>query len=63
VPYAGAKPFGSFLAFEKGTRCKSETASGNTRSNGYAPNPNPNPNPNRKKNQKIAACRSSYTGC
>ena len=37
VPYAGAKPFGSFLAFEKGTRCKSETASGITRSNGYAP--------------------------
>ncbi|WP_162184581.1 hypothetical protein [Pseudomonas fluorescens] len=37
VPYAGAKPFGSFLAFEKGTRCKSETASGNTRSNGYTP--------------------------
>jgi len=38
------------LAFEKGTRCKSETASGNTRSNGYAPNPNPNPKaPNKKK--------------
>ncbi len=45
VPYAGAKPFGSFLAFEKGTRCKSETASGNTRSNGYTPNPDPDPNP------------------
>ncbi len=27
VPYAGAKPFGYFLAFEKGTRCKSETKS------------------------------------
>jgi hypothetical protein len=27
------------------SRCKSETASGNTRSNGYAPNP--------KQNQKI----------
>ncbi len=39
VPYAGVKLFGSFLAFEKGTRCKSETASGNTRSNGYTPNP------------------------
>ncbi|MFP6833185.1 MAG: hypothetical protein VB998_15205, partial [Pseudomonas sp.] len=39
VPYAGAKPFGSFLAFEKGTRCKSETASGRTRKNGYAPKP------------------------
>ena len=46
VPYAGAKPFGSFLAFEKGTRCKSETASGNIRSNGYTPNPDPNPDPN-----------------
>ncbi|MDI2146032.1 MULTISPECIES: hypothetical protein, partial [unclassified Pseudomonas] len=34
----GQKPFGSFLAFEKGTRCKSETASGSTRSNGYTPN-------------------------
>jgi hypothetical protein len=45
---------------EKVTRCKSETASGNTRSNGYAPNPNPNPNP--KQNQNIAACGSSYTG-
>ena len=30
VPYAGAKPFGSFLAFEKGTRCKSEPASSHT---------------------------------
>ncbi|MEX5667856.1 hypothetical protein ABFV57_23620, partial [Pseudomonas neuropathica] len=37
----GAKPFGSFLAFEKGTRCKSETASGGNRSNGYAPKPKP----------------------
>jgi hypothetical protein len=78
VPYAGAKPFGSFLAFEKGTRCKSETASGSTRSNGYAPIPKPNPKPNPKpkskskskskskpkpkQNQKIAACGSSYTG-
>ncbi|TVT84802.1 hypothetical protein FPT12_06950 [Pseudomonas sp. H3(2019)] len=33
--YAGAKRFGSFLAFEKGTRCKSETDSGHHRSNGY----------------------------
>jgi hypothetical protein len=61
VPYAGAKPFGlPFRRLEKVTRCKSETASGNTRSNGYAPNPNPNPNP--KQNQNIAACGSSYTG-
>ena len=74
VPYAGAKPFGSFLAFEKGTRCKSETASGNTRSNGYTPNPDPDPDPNpnpafrcsttnaTRKNQKIAAFGSSYRG-
>ncbi|WP_285358866.1 hypothetical protein, partial [Pseudomonas sp. lyk4-R2A-10] len=33
----GQKPFGSFLAFEKVTRCKSETASGSSRSNGYTP--------------------------
>jgi hypothetical protein len=37
VPYAGAKPFGSFLAFEKGTRCKSETIFSRYRSNGYTP--------------------------
>ena len=38
VPYAGAKPFGlPFRRLEKVTRCKSETASGSTRSNGYAP--------------------------
>jgi hypothetical protein len=36
APYAGAKPFGSFLAFEKGTRCKSETIISRYRSNGYA---------------------------
>ncbi len=36
-PYAGAKPFGSFLAFEKGTRCKSETIRSRYRSNGYTP--------------------------
>ncbi len=43
VPYAGAKPFGlPFRRLEKVTRCKSETASGNTRSNGYAHKPNPN---------------------
>jgi hypothetical protein len=36
VPYAGAKPFGlPFRRLEKVTRCKSETASGVTRSNGY----------------------------
>ena len=41
VPYAGAKPFGlPFRRLEKVTRCKSETASGNTRSNGYAPQSN-----------------------
>ncbi len=38
VPYAGAKPFGlPFRRLEKVTRCKSETASGSTRSNGYSP--------------------------
>jgi hypothetical protein len=37
-PYAGAKPFGlPFWRLKKVTRCKSETASGNTRSNGYTP--------------------------
>jgi hypothetical protein len=35
APNGGAKPFGSFLAFEKGTRCKSETISSRYRSNGY----------------------------
>ena len=39
VPNAGAQPFGSFLAFEKGTRRKGETASRRTRSNGYVPPP------------------------
>ncbi len=38
VPYAGAKPFGlPFRRLEKVTRCKSETASGSTRKNGYTP--------------------------
>jgi len=37
VPNAGAQPFGYFLAFEKVTRCKSGTASSNTRRNGYSP--------------------------
>ncbi len=37
-PYAGAKPFGlPFWRLKKVTRCKSETASGSTCSNGYAP--------------------------
>ncbi|GLH38788.1 hypothetical protein RS1P1_30720 [Pseudomonas moraviensis] len=36
-PNAGAKPFGlPFRRLEKVTRCKSETASGSTRGNGYA---------------------------
>ena len=39
APNGGAKRFGSFWAFAKGTRCKSETASRHNRSNGYAPNP------------------------
>ena len=38
-PYAGAKTFGYFGAFAKVTRRKGETASRNTRSNGYAHNP------------------------
>ncbi|EJL99533.1 hypothetical protein PMI19_04067 [Pseudomonas sp. GM16] len=38
-PNAGAQTFGSFGAFAKGTRCKSETASGNPRRNGYTRNP------------------------
>jgi hypothetical protein len=57
VPYAGAKPFGlPFRRLEKVTRCKSETASGSTRSNGYSPNPP------KKPDQKIATFGSSYTG-
>jgi hypothetical protein len=35
----GQEPFGSFLAFEKGTRRKGETIGGRYRSNGYPPNP------------------------
>ncbi|OXR34911.1 hypothetical protein PSUM_03205 [Pseudomonas umsongensis] len=35
APSGGAKPFASFLAFEKGSRCKSETIGGRYRSNGY----------------------------
>ena len=35
APNGGAKPFGSFLAFEKGTRRKGETISGRYRSDGY----------------------------
>ncbi|WP_238543191.1 hypothetical protein, partial [Pseudomonas sp. GM78] len=31
----GAKPFASFLAFEKGSRRKGETIGGRYRSNGY----------------------------
>jgi len=38
-PNAGAKTFGYFGAFAKVTRRKGETASRNTRSNGYAHNP------------------------
>ncbi|OXR35230.1 hypothetical protein PSUM_04920 [Pseudomonas umsongensis] len=35
APSGGAKPFASFLVFEKGSRCKSETISRRYRSNGY----------------------------
>jgi hypothetical protein len=35
APSGGAKPFGSFLAFEKGTRRKGETIGGRYRTNGY----------------------------
>jgi len=37
-PDAWGEPFGSFLAFEKGTRRKGETASRRYRSNGYVLN-------------------------
>ncbi|RIJ12715.1 hypothetical protein DXT77_04405 [Pseudomonas sp. 91RF] len=37
MPNAGAKRFGYFWASAKVTRCKSETASRNTRRNGYSP--------------------------
>ncbi|MCU0074383.1 hypothetical protein N8H71_22550, partial [Pseudomonas koreensis] len=33
----GQKPFAYFSAFGKVSRCKSETASGSSRSNGYTP--------------------------
>jgi hypothetical protein len=57
VPYAGAKPFGlPFRRLEKVTRCKSETASGSTRRNGYSPNPP------KKPDQQIATFGNSYTG-
>ena len=36
-PDAWGEPFGSFLAFEKGTRRKGETLSGRYRRNGYVP--------------------------
>ena len=36
-PNAGAQTFASFGAFAKGSRRKGETASRNTRSNGYTP--------------------------
>jgi hypothetical protein len=36
APSGGAKPFASFLAFEKGSRRKGETIGGRYRSNGYA---------------------------
>ncbi|NWL18795.1 hypothetical protein DM828_05610 [Pseudomonas umsongensis] len=35
APSGGAKPFASFLAFEKGSRCKSETISGLYRRDRY----------------------------
>ena len=60
VPYAGAKPFGSFLAFEKGTRCKSETASGNTRTNGYAPKPQTQPPKNQIKRPQPSATPKQF---
>src|SRR3989344_408722 len=37
APSGGAKPFAYFLAFEKVSRCKSETIGGRYRSNGYVP--------------------------
>jgi hypothetical protein len=37
APNAGAKPFAYFSAFGKVSRCKSGTASRNTRRNGYSP--------------------------
>jgi len=68
VPYAGAKPFGlPFRRLEKVTRCKSETASGSTRRNGYSPDiastrrNGYSPNSRKKPDQKIAAFGSSYT--
>ena len=36
-PNVGAQTFGSFGAFAKGTRCKSETVSRSNRRNGYSP--------------------------
>ena len=53
VPYAGAKPFAYFSAFGKVSRCKSETASGSTRSNGYTPNPKDSEIPQKRKTAPI----------
>jgi hypothetical protein len=51
-PNAGAKPFGYFLASEKVTRCKSETAIRPTRSNGYAPTPQEHGRPKGRQDPK-----------
>ena len=60
APYVGAKPFGSVLAFEKGTRCKSETASGSTRTNGYASKPQTQPPKNQIKRPQPSATPTQF---
>ncbi|MBD0678408.1 hypothetical protein CGA21_07050 [Pseudomonas sp. PSB11] len=54
APSGGAKPFASFLAFEKGSRCKSETISGRNRSNGYV---------RRQPISHRASCDASHHRC
>ncbi len=54
-PNVGAQTFGSFGAFAKGTRCKSETASRNTQKNGYSPQP---PQHGRPKGRQVKSVKA-----
>ena len=61
VPYAGAKPFGlPFRRLEKVTRRKGETASGSTRTNGYASKPPPHPPKNQIKRPQPSATPTQF---
>ena len=54
-PNVGAQTFGSFGTFAKGTRCKSETASRNTKKNGYSPQP---PQHGRPKGRQVKSVKA-----